>query len=46
MIYQTSYDSPIGRLVLAEKEGALVGLWTEEQKYFLSSVKEDMEENK
>ena len=46
MIYQTSYDSPVGRLVLAEKEGALVGLWTEGQKYFLSSVKEEMEENK
>lgn len=46
MIYKMSYDAPVGKLLLAEKDGALVGLWMEGQKYFLGSVKEDMEENK
>lgn len=38
------YDSPVGRLLLAEKGGALAGLWIEGQKYFLGSVKEEMSE--
>lgn len=46
MIYKMSYDAPVGKLLLAEKDGALVGLWMEGQKYFLGSVKEDMEENR
>lgn len=46
MIYKMSYDAPVGKLLLAEKDRALVGLWMEGQKYFLGSVKEDMEENK
>lgn len=46
MIYKMSYDSPMGKILLAEKSGALVGLWMEGQKYFLDSVKEEMEENK
>lgn len=45
MIYTTHYDSPIGRFLLAERDGALTGLWMEGQKYFLGSVKEEeMEE--
>lgn len=44
MLYTTNYDSPIGRLLLAEKDGALVGLWMEGQKYYLGSLREDMEE--
>jgi methylated-DNA-[protein]-cysteine S-methyltransferase len=35
MLYTTSFVSPIGKLLLAEKNGALVGLWIEGQKYFL-----------
>ena len=27
MIYTTHYSSPIGKLLLAEKDDALVGLW-------------------
>jgi methylated-DNA-[protein]-cysteine S-methyltransferase len=38
------YDSPVGRLLLVEKEGALAGVWIEGQKYFLGSLNEDMEE--
>lgn len=44
MLYTMYYDSPIGRLLLAEREGALVGVWMEGQKYFLGSFKEDREE--
>lgn len=44
MVYTCNYDSPVGRLLLAEKAGALVGLWIEGQKYFLGSVQEETEE--
>lgn len=44
MVYTCHYDSPVGRLLLAEKDGALAGLWIEGQKYFLGSVQEEMEE--
>ena len=39
MVYTTYYDSPVGSLLLAEEDGALVGLWMEGQKYFLGSLK-------
>ena len=32
MYYTMGYDSPIGRLLLAERDGALTGLWMEGQK--------------
>lgn len=44
MIYTTHYDSPVGRIMLAAKEDALVGLWIENQKYFLGSLKEEQTE--
>lgn len=44
MLYSMYYDSPIGRLLLAEKEGALAGLWIEGQKYFPGFQQEDLEE--
>ena len=44
MLNTMYYDSPIGRLLLAEKEGALAGVWIEGQKYFLGSFNEDMKE--
>lgn len=34
MIYTTHYNSPVGRILLAEKDDSLVGLWIEGQKYF------------
>lgn len=43
MIYTTDYDSPVGRLLLAAKGDALIGLWIEGQKYFLGSLKEPLE---
>lgn len=45
MIHTTHYSSPIGGLLLAEKDGALVGLWMEGQKYFLGSLREETEES-
>ena len=45
MIYTTHYKSPIGDLLLASKDNKLIGLWIEGQKYYLSSIKEEMEEN-
>lgn len=41
MIYTSYYDSPVGRILLAAKSGALVGLWMENQKYFLGSLREE-----
>ena len=45
MIYTANYGSPIGNLLLASKEGKLIGLWMEGQKYYLSNLKDKTEEN-
>lgn len=42
MIYTQKYHSPIGELLIAEKDNALIGLWIEGQNYFLSTLKENM----
>ena len=34
MLYTAIFPSPVGNLLLAEQDGALVGLWLEGQKYF------------
>lgn len=39
MIYTSEYLSPIGPLLLAEKEGTLIGLWKKGQKYYGSTLK-------
>ncbi len=39
MVYTAWCDSPIGRLLLAAREDALVGLWMEGQKYFPDSLR-------
>ena len=33
MIYTTHYSSPLGDLLLACQDNALIGLWIEGQKY-------------
>ncbi len=43
MIYTLQYHSPIGELLLAEKDGALVGLWMKGQKYFMGALQEETE---
>lgn len=42
MIYQSDHQSPIGRLTLASDGTNLIGLWMEGQKYFGSTIKEEM----
>lgn len=44
MIQAAYYTSPIGEILLAAKENALVGLWLAEQKYDLGSLKKSIEE--
>lgn len=44
MLYTLHYHSPIGGLLLAERNGALAGAWMEGQKYFLGNLQEEMEE--
>lgn len=44
MVYTSHYDSPIGALLLAERDENLVGLWMEGQKYFLGSLWEETQE--
>lgn len=43
MIYTSTYQSPVGNLLIASKENQLIGLWIENQKYYLSNLKEEME---
>ena len=45
MVYTAYYNSPIGRLLIAERDGALVGVWMEGQKYYLGSLRDETEEN-
>ena len=40
-MYIMEYPSLIGKLVLAERNGALVGVWMEGQKYFMGSLGEE-----
>lgn len=44
MVYTTTYKSPIGNLLIATKDNELIGLWIENQKYYLSGFKEEMSE--
>ena len=42
MYYKTNYKSALGNILLCSSEESLVGLWFEGQKYFKSSIKEEM----
>ncbi|MDC7289027.1 methylated-DNA--[protein]-cysteine S-methyltransferase [Blautia schinkii] len=44
MLYTTYYQSPVGQILLAAKDDALVGAWFENQKYFLGSLKDEQTE--
>lgn len=46
MIYITHYNSLVGDILLASKNDKLIGLWIENQKYYLSSLKEELKEVK
>lgn len=45
MIYTMQYHSPIGSLLLAERNHSLVGVWMEGQKYFPVLTKEELVKN-
>ncbi len=45
MIYTTHYKAPVGDILLASKDEKLIGLWIEGQKYYLSNLKEEIQEN-
>ncbi len=40
MVYITNYNSLVGNLLLASKNGYLIGLWIENQKYYFGNIKE------
>ena len=44
MIYTSRYDSPIGMLLLAERDGKLIGVWMEGQKYLCNSLREQTQD--
>lgn len=44
MINIAHYNSPIGNILLTSKNEKLVGLWIENQKYYLSNFKEELKE--
>ncbi|MEY8338259.1 methylated-DNA--[protein]-cysteine S-methyltransferase [Lachnospiraceae bacterium 62-35] len=44
MLYTMYYESPVGRLLVAERDGTLTGLWIEGQKYFPNSLQEERKE--
>ncbi len=45
MIYTTTYQSPLGNLLLAEKDLSLIGLWIEGQKYYPSDLNDEVKTN-
>lgn len=44
MIYTSTYTSPIGDILLASQNNKLIGLWFKGQKYYMNSLKEEIEE--
>lgn len=44
MIYTTYYNSPVGKILIASKDHKLIGLWIENQKYYLGKLKEEIQE--
>lgn len=45
MVYNTYYNSPVGKLRLVSDGSSLIGLFLENQKYFCDSIKEDLVKN-
>lgn len=45
MINTSHYKSPIGDLLIGSKNGKLIGLWIENQKYYLHKINEEIKEN-
>lgn len=45
MIYKAYFNSPVGKILLASENNQLIGLWLENQKYYLGQIKEELIEN-
>lgn len=45
MVYKTLYSSSLGKLTICSDGTNLIGLWLENQKYFASTIQEEMIEN-
>lgn len=45
MIYTADYDSPIGKILLASREGYLIGLWINSQSNYLVKLADEITEN-
>lgn len=45
MIYTAKYKTPLGDILLAAKDDALIGLWFEGQKYYPDFLNEEITEN-
>lgn len=45
MVYTARYTSPIGQLLLAQRDEMLVGVWMEGQKYFLGTLQDERRED-
>lgn len=44
MIYTARYVSPVGGILLAERDGGLIGLWIEGQKYYFGAARDETAE--
>ena len=44
-VYSTRYQSPIGEYILASDGKNLIGVWQEEQKYYMQGMPKDIIEN-
>lgn len=45
MIYKSYYQAPIGKMLIASNNNKLIGLWLDNQKYYLANLKEELQEN-
>lgn len=44
IINTAHYESPVGAILIAEKDGKIIGVWIEGQKYYLMSIKDELVE--
>lgn len=42
MVYASNYISPIGKILIVTKNEKLIGIYLENQKYYLGSIKEEL----
>lgn len=46
MYYKAKYNSLVGELIIVSDEENIIGLWIENQKYYFSTIKNEIIENK